>query len=140
MLLRRRRHLIAWALTLGCHERDNAAVAWTTTGNLVKMTTQPHKLHATTAVPDGDSTSDSPSTQRQRAVVVGGGPAGALMALSLAQGGTFEVDLLEASRESEISGPNVRSWNVVLFGRGSRALEAAGVDLHKEVRDIHHAK
>ncbi|CAM9401464.1 unnamed protein product, partial [Hapterophycus canaliculatus] len=75
-----------------------------------------------------------PSTQRQRAVIVGGGPAGALMALSLSHGGAFEVDLLEACQESEMTGTTMRSWNVVLFGRGIRALKAAGVDLHEEVR------
>ncbi|CAM9788399.1 unnamed protein product [Scytosiphon promiscuus] len=132
MLIGRWRYLVAGILAL-CHERESAAVAWTTTGISAKMTTQPHKLHATT-IPGGDLATDRPSTdpQRQRAVVVGGGPAGALMALSLAQGGAFEVDLFEARQEKEISGPTIRSWNVVLFGRGSKALEAAGVDLHEE--------
>lgn len=128
----RRRHIVAWILTLH-HKRQNVAVAWTTTGHTVKMATQP-QLHPT-AVEGGDLASNRPSTQqRQRAVVVGGGLAGALMALCLSQGGAFEVDLCEARQESDISGPTIRSWNVVLFGRGDKALKAAGVDLHEEVR------
>lgn len=69
---------------------------------------------------------------QQQAVVVGGGPAGAMMALYLAQRG-FKVDLFEAKEEASIAGPTARSWNVVLMGRGLEAIETGGVDLHAEV-------
>lgn len=73
------------------------------------------------------------SSPEQRAVVVGGGPAGALMAVYLSRSGLFSVDVFEALEESKISGPTIRSWNVVLFGRGADALENAGFDLQEEV-------
>lgn len=80
------------------------------------------------------SSSNQPAGSKQRAVIVGGGPAGALMALYLSQDRGFKVDLFEAFDENKIAGPTVRSWNVVLFDRGSDALKAGGVDLQKEVR------
>ncbi|CAN0548100.1 unnamed protein product [Ectocarpus sp. 12 AP-2014] len=80
------------------------------------------------------SSSNQPAGSKQRAVIVGGGPAGALMALYLSQDRGFKVDLFEAFDEKKIAGPTVRSWNVVLFSRGSDALKAGGVDLQKEVR------
>lgn len=70
--------------------------------------------------------------RKQRAVIIGGGPAGALMALHLGQR-RFEVDLFEAMDQDEIAGPTIRSWNVVLMGRGQKALDSAGVNLHEEV-------
>lgn len=73
------------------------------------------------------------ASARQRAVVVGGGPAGALMAVVLSRSGRFDVDVFEAFEESKISGPTIRSWNVVLLARGSHALESTGVDLQEEV-------
>lgn len=66
-------------------------------------------------------------------MVIGGGPAGALMAMYLSKTGDFKVDLFEAFAESKISGPTVRSWNIVLFERGASALFGAGVDLQKQV-------
>lgn len=51
----------------------------------------------------------------------------------MARGGLFEVDVLEALEEGKISGPTIRSWNVVLNRRGRGALESAGVDLQEEV-------
>ena len=77
--------------------------------------------------------SDEPAAAKQRAVIVGGGPAGALMAVYLSRSRGFEVDIFEAFEEGKISGPTIRSWNVVLFKRGSHALESAGVDLQEEV-------
>lgn len=55
------------------------------------------------------------------------------MAIFLAQDHEFEVDVFEAFEEERISGPTVRSWNVVLSKRGLEALKAAGVDLLQEV-------
>ncbi|CAN0208273.1 unnamed protein product [Ectocarpus sp. 6 AP-2014] len=78
------------------------------------------------------SSSNQPAGSKQRAIIVGGGPAGALMALYLSQDRGFKVDLFEAFDENKIAGPTVRSWNVVLFDRGSDALKAGGVDLQKE--------
>lgn len=69
----------------------------------------------------------------QRVAVIGGGPAGALMALYLSRMGDFEVDLFEALEESKIAGPTSRSWNVILFDRGNDALKGAGLDLLEEV-------
>lgn len=69
-----------------------------------------------------------------KAVIVGGGPAGALMAIYLAQDPGFKVDLFEKLEEDKISGPTIRSWNVVLFKRGLAAMENAGVDIHAEVK------
>ncbi|CAN0100067.1 unnamed protein product [Ectocarpus sp. 4 AP-2014] len=80
------------------------------------------------------SSSNQPVGSKQRAVIVGGGPAGALMALYLSQDRGFKVDLFEAFDENKVAGPTIRSWNVVLFDRGSDALKAGGVDLQKEVR------
>ena len=80
----------------------------------------------------------SASTARAetKAVVVGGGPAGALMAIYLAKDRGFKVDLFEKLEEAGISGPTVRSWNVVLFERGSAAMEGAGLDIHSEVMRV----
>lgn len=57
------------------------------------------------------------------------------MAIYLAQDRGFDVDVFEASGEEKMSGPTVRSWNVVISKRGIKALSAAGVDLIKEVGD-----
>ena len=70
---------------------------------------------------------------KKRVVIVGGGPAGGLMAVCLSRSGRFEVDVFEALEEDRISGPTIRSWNVVLFGRGVDAIKSAGVDLQEEV-------
>ncbi|CAM9188523.1 unnamed protein product, partial [Hapterophycus canaliculatus] len=82
---------------------------------------------------DAAVTSTSGSVKPQRVAVVGGGPAGALMALYLSRAGGFEIDLFEAFEESKIAGPTSRSWNVILFARGCEALEGGGFDLEKEV-------
>eukprot|EP00752_Nemacystus_decipiens_P010969 g9749.t1 len=97
---------------------------------IAKTTSGPRKQQLRMA-----SSSDEPVAPKQRAVIVGGGPAGALMAVSLARDGRFEVDVLEALEEGKVSGPTVRSWNVVLYARGSHALESAGVDLQEEAGD-----
>ncbi|CAM9610002.1 unnamed protein product [Scytosiphon promiscuus] len=76
------------------------------------------------------------SGKLQRVAVVGGGPAGALMALYLSRSGGFEVDLFETSAESKIAGPTSRSWNVILFDRACDALEGGGFDLQREVGDL----
>lgn len=83
---------------------------------------------------DAAVASTSGSVKQQRVAVVGGGPAGALMALYLSRAGGFEVDLFESSDESKIAGPTSRSWNVILFERACDALEGGGFDLQKEVR------
>ncbi|CAN0416525.1 unnamed protein product [Pylaiella littoralis] len=84
------------------------------------------------------SSSDQPLRVKQRAIIVGGGPAGALMALYLSQEGRgFEVDLFEREKEDRISGPTVRSWNIAVFERGTDALEAGGFDMQKEVGVIY---
>ncbi len=75
--------------------------------------------------------SNMPAKQ-QRAVIVGGGPAGALLALYLDRR-RFEVQLFEAMDEDKIARRTQRSWNVVLMGRGREAIDNAGVDLHEEV-------
>lgn len=79
------------------------------------------------------SAMDEPAA-KQRVVIAGGGPAGGLMAVYLSRSGRFEVDVFEALEEGKISGPTIRTWNVVLFGRAADALESAGVDLQEEVR------
>lgn len=75
-----------------------------------------------------------PTAAKQRAVVVGGGPAGGLMAIYLSRTRGFEVDLFEALEEDRVAGPTIRSWNVVISNRGLVALKAGDVDLEKEVR------
>lgn len=45
---------------------------------------------------------------KQQAIIVGGGPAGALMAVFLAQDGRFQVELFEGREEDQIAGPTVR--------------------------------
>lgn len=90
---------------------------------------QPRQLRMASS----SATLNDPSAKR-RAVIVGGGPAGALMAVYLSRSGSFDVDVFEALEGSQISAPTTRSWNVVLFERGSHALESAGVDLQEEVR------
>jgi len=75
--------------------------------------------------------SDTPAT-KQRAVVVGGGPAGALLAVCLARR-RFDVELFENMEQEEIAGPTVRSWNVVLMSRGLEAIRTGGIDLQEEV-------
>ncbi|CAN0145885.1 unnamed protein product [Scytosiphon promiscuus] len=82
------------------------------------------------------TTSTSGLATLQRVAVVGGGPAGALMTLYLSQIGGFEVDLFEASEESEVARATSRSWNVILFDRGCDALERGGFDLLKEAGDL----
>lgn len=103
------------------------ATATTTAGRF-----QQQPLRMATASVTNDLSSAS-SSSKQRAVVVGGGPAGALLAVYLSRSRGFEVDIFEAFEESKISGPTIRSWNVVLFERGSHALKTAGVDLVEEV-------
>lgn len=76
---------------------------------------------------------DSTTEQSKRVAIIGGGPAGALMALYLSQGRGFDVDVFEAFDEGRIAGPTVRSWNIVLFERGCAALKAGGVDLNEDV-------
>ncbi|CAM9713069.1 unnamed protein product [Sphacelaria rigidula] len=80
--------------------------------------------------------STSVAVKPQRVAVIGGGPAGALMALYLSRMGDFEVDLFEALEESKIAGPTSRSWNVILFDRGNDALKGAGLDLLEEAGDF----
>jgi len=74
---------------------------------------------------------DSNMPVKQRVVIVGGGPAGALMALYAQR--RFKVDLFEACEEDKIAGPTRRSWNIVLLGRGREAIDTAGIDLLQEV-------
>lgn len=95
--------------------------------------TAPNGLHQQQQLRMSSTTLNDRPSAKQRAVIVGGGPAGALMAVYLSRSRGFEVDVFEAFEESKISGPTVRSWNVVLFERGSHALESAGVDLKEEV-------
>lgn len=86
------------------------------------------------------SMSASVNQGETKAVIVGGGPAGALMAIYLAQDPGFKVDLFEKLEEDGISGPTIRSWNVILFKRGLAAVEGAGVDIHAEVKSLLCAK
>ena len=79
------------------------------------------------------SASTSEQTKPKRAAIVGGGPTGALMALYLSQHRGLEVDVFEAMHESKISGPTMRSWNIVLFDRATSALKGGGVDIKEEV-------
>lgn len=96
------------------------------------------RLPTALAVPRSTSIMMTANTAKpaKRATIVGGGPAGALMALYLAQDRGFEVDLFEAFEESKISGPTVRSWNIVLFERGLAALKGGLVDLQQEVSTL----
>lgn len=90
------------------------------------------------AAPDAvTSMSDQVLPAKQRATIVGGGPAGALLALYLSQQGRgFEVDLFEREKEDRIHGPTVQSYNFVVLDRGTDALEAGGFDIQKEVGSI----
>ena len=73
------------------------------------------------------------SSQNKRAIVVGGGPAGTLMALYLAQM-NWKVSVYER-RDSYTQlrdSKNRRTYNIVLSPRGLKALKQAGVTLPRE--------
>lgn len=69
-----------------------------------------------------------PSDEKRTAVVVGGGPAGALIALYLAEMG-WQVSVHERRSVENQASSNRRSFNIVLSNRGLKALEAIGFQL-----------
>lgn len=94
----------------------------------------PHKqlLHKAAT----DEIQEKAPTSLKRATVVGGGPAGALMAIFLAQDRGFQVEIFEASSREMLSDRSERSYNIVFMERGLDALRAGGVDLKKEVQSV----
>lgn len=86
---------------------------------------------STTAV---STTTKSPASKTMhRATIVGGGPAGSTMAIFLAGKHGFEVDLYEERERDAIAVHTIRSYNFVLMKRGLLSLQAAGIDMAKEV-------
>lgn len=72
------------------------------------------------------------SSHNKRAIIVGGGPAGTLMALALAQM-NWNVSVYERRDSySQNDSTNRRSYNIVLFARGLKALQHVGVTLPME--------
>lgn len=73
------------------------------------------------------------AAQNKTAIIVGGGPTGTLMALILAQmNWTVSVYERRDSYSQLDNTQNRRSYNIVLFSRGLRALKQAGVTLPTE--------